>query len=80
MRMTWLDLQTLWAIAQSSLSTRKQEQLDYLAELQTQRALTAAKTADLESLRQEYGRATLRKAQAYALLTIRGGRPLLADS
>ena len=77
-RMTWLDEQTLWAIAQSSLSARKQEQLAYLAELQTQRTLAAAKIADLESLRQEYGRITLRKARAYALLSMRGGRPLLA--
>jgi len=79
-RMTWLDEQALWAIAQSSLSTRKQEQLAYLAELQTQRVLTAAEIADLESLRQEYGRITLSKARAYALLSMRGGRPLLADN
>lgn len=79
-RMTWLDEQALWVIAQSSLSTRKQEQLDYLAELQTQRALAAEELADLERLRQEYGRVTLRKARAYALLSMRGGRPLLANN
>ena len=33
----------------------------------------------LEALRQEYGRTTLRKARAYALLSMRGGRLLLAD-
>jgi hypothetical protein len=79
-RMTWLDEQALWAVAQSTLPTRKQEQLAYLAELQTQRALAAEEIADLENLRQEYGRVTLRKARAYALLSMRGGRPLLADN
>ncbi len=79
-RMTWLDEQTLWSIAQSSLPARKQEHLAYLAELQTQRALTAEEIADLENLRQEYSRVTLRKARAYALLSMSGGRPLLADN
>ncbi len=34
----------------------------------------------MESLRQEYRHVTLRKARAYALLSMRGGRPLLADN
>jgi len=79
-RMTWLSDSELWIVARSAMPKEQQEQLRHLAELQTQRGLTLEEQEALETLRQEYGRTTLRKARAYALLSLRGGRPLLSES
>ncbi len=78
--MTWLNSSTLWEIARSSMSGSQQEKLAYLSDIQTQRPLTQAEQAQLETLRCEYGRATLRKARAYALLSLRSGKPLLTEN
>lgn len=78
-RMTWLSDQELWAIARSMMTEEQQERLHYLTKLQAQRPLTQEEQEAIEFLRQEYGRVTLRKARAYALLSLRGGRPLLAN-
>ena len=77
-RMTWLSDQELWAIARSTMPEEQQKQLLDLSELQTQRLLTQEEQETLDALRKEYGRVTLCKARAYALLSLRGGRPLLA--
>ncbi len=79
-RMAWLDERSLWTFTRSKISPSQQEQLHYLTELQSQRTLRKEEQALLEHLRREYGRVTLRKARAFALLSLRGGRPLLADS
>ncbi len=79
-RMTWFSNQELSDIAHSTMPEEQQQQLRLLAELQTQRSLTPEEQQTLETLRQEYGRITLYKARAYALLSLRSGRPLLADS
>jgi len=78
-RMTWLSDQELWAIARSMMTEEQQERLHYLTKLQAQRPLTQEEQEAIEFLRQEYGRVTLRKARAYALLSLQGGRPLLAN-
>jgi hypothetical protein len=78
MRMTWLDSQELWRIAQGQMSAEAQEQLQQLIHLHEQRPLTVEEQAQLDALRQEYGRMTLLKARAYALLSLRGGAPLLS--
>jgi hypothetical protein len=78
-RMTWFSDQELWTIAHSAMTEGQQEQLRRMTRLQAQRPLTQEEQQALEALRQEYGRVTLRKARAYALLSLRGGRPLLAD-
>ncbi len=78
-RMTWLNDQELWAIANSMMSEEGQKQLVDLSDLQAQRQLTQGERETIKALRQEYGRTTLRKARAYALLSMRGGRLLLAD-
>ena len=78
-RMTWLSDQKLWAIARSTMPAKQQKQFRHLTRLQTERPLTQEEQKTLEALRREYGRATLRKARAYALLSLRSGRPLLAD-
>lgn len=79
-RMTWFSDRELWAIARSAMSEQRQEQLRHLGEIQSQRALVPAEQELLEALRQEYGRVTLRRARAYALLSLRGGKTLLAES
>jgi len=78
--MTWMTSSALWTIARGAMSGSLQEQLAYLSDIQTQRALTQSEQAKLDTLRREYGRATLRKARAYALLSLRGGQPLLAEN
>ncbi|MFZ2421329.1 MAG: hypothetical protein WA029_09295 [Anaerolineae bacterium] len=77
-RMTWVSNQDLWTIARSALSHQQQMQMQILVEFQSQRPLTPEEQAALESLREEYGRVTLRKARAYALLSLRGVSPLLS--
>jgi hypothetical protein len=79
-RMTWLDSQELWRMAREQMSAEAQEQLRQLTQVQGQRALTSKEQAQLDALRQEYGRITLLKARAYALLSLRGGEPLLGRS
>lgn len=79
-RMTWLDERGLWEIANSQMADEAQDKLRQLSELQGQRGLAEEEKQELEALRREYGRATLRKARAYALLSMRSGRPLLAHN
>jgi hypothetical protein len=78
-RMTWLESQELWRIAREQMSAAVQEQLQQLTHLQGQRLLTPDEQAQLDALRQDYGRMTLLKARAYALLSLRGGEPLLSQ-
>ena len=79
-RMTWLVERSLWAIAHSRLPKHQEKRLAALTNLQTQRALVPEEASEIERLRDEYGRVTLRKARAYALLSMRGGRPLLGKN
>ena len=78
-RMTWLKDRELWAIAHSMMTKEQQRQLRRLSEIQARRPLTPEERETLEALRREYGRVTLRKARAYALLSLRSGRSLLTD-
>ncbi len=79
-RMTWLSDQELWQIARSEVAHEQDEQLNDLSQLQSQRSLTEAEQYPIEALRQVYGHVTLRKARAYALLSLRGGSGLLAQA
>jgi hypothetical protein len=79
MRMTWLDSPELWRMAREQMSAAAQAQLQQLTHLQGQRPLTPDEQAQLDALRQEYGRMTLLKARAYALLSLRGGESLLSQ-
>ncbi len=78
-RMTWLNDRDLWTIAHGQMPQEQQRQLSELTHIQTERPLTREEWETLEALRREYGRATLRKARAYALLSLRSGRSLLTD-
>lgn len=77
--MTWLDNQALWDIARLMLVPRDEKRMRLLSELQGERELTTAEQEELEELRREYGRLTLLKARALALLSLRAGKPLLAN-
>jgi len=79
-QMTWFSEQQLWAIAHSTMADEQQTRLQALTELQPDHALTAQERAEQGSLQREYGRVTLRKARAYALLSLRSGQPLLTDN
>jgi hypothetical protein len=79
LRMTWLDSQVLWRMAREQMSAAAQKQLQHLTHLQGQRPLTPDEQVQLDTLRQEYGRMTLLKTRAYALLSLRGGAPLLSQ-
>mgnify|MGYP003383281791 FL=1 len=78
--LTWLSDQDLWKVARSAMSVAHQQRLRQLGSLGSAGVLTPDELAELESLRDDYGRTTLRKARAFALLSMRGGRPLLAPS
>lgn len=77
--MTWLSSQELWEVARSEMPTERQQRLQDLVDLQSERPLSLEEEEVLETLRREYGRIMLFKARAYALLSLRGGLPLLAD-
>ncbi|MEZ4862810.1 MAG: hypothetical protein R3C14_15950 [Caldilineaceae bacterium] len=76
-QMTWLSDWELWAIARSQMTAEQQQELQRLSAIQQQRSLVQDEQETINQLRHEYGRITLLKARAYALLSIRSGRPLL---
>ena len=76
-RMTWLDDNALWQIAKNHMSSKDETGLRQLATVQGERPLKKSEQKRLNALRQEYGRVTLLKSRAYALLSLRGGTPLL---
>ena len=78
-RMAWLSSRELWKIARRQMTPEQQDQMRALAEAQTTRTLTRKEQTALDALRQEYGQITLGKAHAYALLSLRSGRPLLSS-
>lgn len=80
LRMTWLDDEQLWQIAESEMPVAEQRELQALADAQEARPLSSQEMKRLRQLREIYGLATLRKARAYALLSVRGGKPLLSSS
>ncbi len=64
--------EALWQVAKSVMSAKSQNRFSTLAAIQRERRLTFAEEKKINALREEYGRVTLRKAQAYALLHQRG--------
>jgi hypothetical protein len=76
MQMTWLSDRELWSIAQSQMTEAEQTMLDDLSRHQNRPDEEKA----LAALRQQYGQITLRKARAFALLSLRAGKPLLAST
>ncbi len=79
LRMTWLNDRELLQIAQSRLSEKEQMLLASLSERQGAGQAVPEEQQAVTELRERYGQITLRKARAYALLSIRGGSPLLDE-
>lgn len=75
LRMTWLDDRELLNIAHSQMPDQEQAQLAKFGKRMDQ--LTDQERQALQTLRESYGRITLRKARAYALFSLRGGKELL---
>jgi hypothetical protein len=73
MQMTWLSDRVLWQIARSRMSEDEQKRLQFLS------VADPDEEQILKNLRKRYGQITLRKARAYALLSLRGGKPLLSE-
>ena len=75
--MTWLDDDGLLSIADATMSDEDQQRL---ADLSGRDGLVAIEQKELDTLRDSYSKATLRKARALALLSVRSGKRLLADA
>ena len=74
--MTWWDDARLMEAADAMMP----EDQARMVELSTSGSSSPAQQEALEELRTDYGRITLRKARATALLSIRSGKRLLADA
>lgn len=79
LQMTWMDTPSLWQIAESQMAQSEQERMQTLVLQSADKALTPVEEDELEELRKQYGRVTLRKAHAYKLLSLRGGQPMLSN-
>ena len=75
--MTWLEDDALFSIADATMPDEDQQRL---ADLSDRDTLAAGEQEELDTLRDSYGKATLRKARALALLSVRSGKHLLADA
>ena len=75
--MTSLDVESLWRIAKDEMASADLRELQALLDVQG-RPLFPREEVRLQALRESYGKATLRKARALALLSLRSGQPLLA--
>jgi hypothetical protein len=71
-RLSLLSDSELATVAHGMMDDERQAQLEALATLQEQRALTASETATLHQLLEEAQRLMVRKAEAYRLLARRG--------
>ena len=75
--MTWWEDARLMEAADATMSEEDQART---VELSTSGPSSPAEQEELEALRTDDGRITLRKARARALLSIRSGERLLADA
>ncbi len=77
LKMTFLDEELLWQIAKDEIASAERQELQMLLDVQ-RRPLFPQEQMRLQELRESYEKAMLRKARAYALLSLRSGQPLLA--
>jgi hypothetical protein len=75
--MTWWDDAKLMEAADATLPDAQQQRM---AQLSATDCPSDVERKDLDALRREYGKVTLRKARALALLSVRSGKRLLADA
>lgn len=64
--------QALWNATQPSLSSKQQARLSKLSQQQLEGSLSSSEQEELNRLLAEYDRSVLRRAQAFALLSLRG--------
>jgi len=67
-----LSERALQDVAASEMTSQDQMMIEQLLSWQSERPLRPEEAAQLDQLRNEYGRVMLRKARAYALLAERG--------
>jgi hypothetical protein len=67
-----LSDKNLWEAARSIMPAKQQARMRRLSAAQQERPLKPTEVRELDELMNEYGRVTLRKAHAYALLHKRG--------
>ena len=77
LEMAFFDEESLWQIAKGEMAYAERQELQMLLDVQ-RRPLFPQEQMRLQELRDSYGKAMLRKARAYALLSLGSGRPLLA--
>ncbi len=77
LEMAFFDEESLWQIAKGEMAYAERQELQMLLDVQ-RRPLFPQEQMRLQELRENYGKAMLRKARAYALLSLRSGQPLLA--
>ncbi len=70
--MRQLSDQALWNATRPTLTLEQQNRLDELTQISKVRVLASAEQSELTSLLSEYDRSVLRRAQAFALLSLRG--------
>lgn len=70
--MSTLSDKNLWEAARRTMPAKQQARLRRLSAAQHDRPLKPVEVRQLDELMNEYGRVTLRKAHAYALLHKRG--------
>lgn len=75
--MTWFDDDALLSVAEAAMPEEDQQRL---VDLSAGHTRGAAEQEELDALRSSYGKVTLRKARALALLSVRSGKRLLADA
>ncbi len=75
--MTWWDDARLMEAADATVPAAQQQRL---AQLSATDGASDSEVKESDGLRREYGRVTLRKARALALLSVRSGKRLLADT
>jgi hypothetical protein len=79
LQMSLLTEQELWSVAESRMRPEQQVGWQKLNESALVRLLSKDEQQQREALLNEYDRILIRKARAYALLSARSGRLLLAD-
>ncbi|MGB0386601.1 MAG: hypothetical protein ACPGWR_17465 [Ardenticatenaceae bacterium] len=70
--MPYLSREELWAATDPTLSATQLNRLDTLSAQQKKRTLSTSEQQELKALLAEYDRSVLRRAQAFALLQLRG--------
>ena len=78
--MNSMDDEELWTIIRSVMTNEELMRMSNLGYAHDERGLSEDETQELDDLRHKYGWTLLRQARAYAILSVRTGTPLLANT